>query len=133
MNTLQRELATAIATPRRWVPADASDEMKQAAVNRLKQEVFSRLHELAHRRLFADHIKQWQIAWERSGVGSARYRAHDISGIYDLVAPLMTEPPVDDDLLIREVRTLFEEAARSAGSELVTDSDLPPESARLLC
>lgn len=116
----QERLASFIAYPRDWKPQKPSEEQFQDAIERVSQEVYSRLHTLTQDRLFREHLNEWSIAYDRSGTGSARIRSRDIQGIYEVVAPMPNEMPSPESIeFLDKIRELFKESAIAAGAEVI--------------
>src|SRR5207253_2421319 len=51
-----------INNPRAWRGNPPTEESRQQAVEGVAREFFSRLHELAHQRLFLEHVADWREA-----------------------------------------------------------------------
>src|SRR5439155_22751539 len=90
---LSARINSFIAVPRSWEPAPPDEEGWTRAVGAVAREVYTRLHELATSRLFRDQLLQWAQAYQESSVGSARRRAYQIRGIYEVAAPVPGEIP----------------------------------------
>lgn len=117
---LSERVADFITKPRDWRTPYLSDEAYQIAVNKVAQEVYSRLHALIADRLFHDHLHEWIAAYSHRGQGSTQTRARDIRGIYEVAAPIPGEVPTRDSMIFLDVmRTLFKDAAASAGAEVI--------------
>lgn len=112
-----------INNPRAWRGNPPTEEAKQHAVEAVAREFFSRLHELAHQRLFLEHVAEWREAYDRRGKGSTLERARDMKYIYEDAAPIPgeTPDPAANDLLDL-VRNLFKQSADAAGAQVITFS-----------
>lgn len=118
---LSEAMLSFILHPRGWKTPNSSEEEKQEAVDRVRQEFFKRLHNLAHRRLFVDHVAEWGEAYDQRGTGSTLERARHIRYIYEDAAPIPGEAPDPAaNKLLDMVRSIFKEAAEEAGAEFVT-------------
>jgi hypothetical protein len=116
----QERVAAFISSPRDWEPSNSSEESREAAVAKVSQEVFSRLHQLAEDRLFRDRVNEWMEAYEHRGVGSTRLRARDIQGIYDVAAAVPSEIPTKESAeFLDRIRELFREAAEAASAKVM--------------
>jgi hypothetical protein len=93
--------------------------MMSHAIDRIAQEVFLRLHELAANRVMRDRVIQWKEAYAHKGFGSATERRHDEESIYGAAAPISGEtadPPTNE--FLREIRILLRDAIETAGGKL---------------
>lgn len=116
LRELAEGLANFIAAPRTWTPENTTDELKQVALEAIRQSVSARLHDLTARRMKERPLVDWRNAFHQSGAGSARRRAHAIWQIYTSAAPRMSEvPTVETGEFIDAMRGLFEEAVQAAG------------------
>jgi hypothetical protein len=119
---LSERIAKFIAKPRRWSPPhiSLSEEAQQAAVNRVSQEFYSRLHTSISARLLYDHINKWITAYEHHGPGSTQPRARDIRFIYEVATPIPEEVPTkESNDFLDDIRNLFRDAAASAGANVI--------------
>jgi len=120
IKALSEGLSVFIEMPRSWRPNNPSQELREAAVARVAQEVFSRLHDLISVRLSAGRLNEWIVAFERRGTGSTRIRARDIQGIYDVAAPMPSEnSALSFADFLDAIRDLFEEAVQAAGARII--------------
>ncbi len=125
---LQAHARPFLELPLRWEPSKgATDEMMGHAIDRIAQEVFSRLHELAANRVMRDRIIKWKEAYAHRGIGSATERRRDVESIYGAAAPIPGEvaDPATNEFL-REIRLLIRDAIESAGGQLEGLSSLSP-------
>jgi energy-coupling factor transporter ATP-binding protein EcfA2 len=108
-----------IAAPRSWRPANASEEQRLASVARVLQEFHSRVHTMVRDRLWLTRVHQWQLAYDRRGLGSGNLRKRDVRSIYEAAAPVPDSIPVPDaSEFLDAVRALFREAAEAAGAKV---------------
>lgn len=118
---VSERLASFLAAPREWEPANCAETAKEAAVDRVSREVYARLHELVESRLFRDHVSDWLSAYEFRETGSTRLRAQRIRGIYEDAAPILAEVPGKASTELLDLfRELFREAAVVAGAKTVS-------------
>jgi hypothetical protein len=94
----------------------------EAALSRVQNEVYNRLHAFVEERLLSVPRKNWMEAFDYSGRGSTYNRARVIQTIYDCSAPI-PGPALDphSETFLREVRLLVHEAITEGGGELVSD------------
>lgn len=110
-----------INNPRAWRGNPPTEESRQQAVEGVAREFFSRLHELAHQRLFLEHVAEWREAYDRRGKGSTLERARDMKYIYEDAAPVPGETPDPAaNSLLDLIRNLFKEAADAAGAQVIS-------------
>jgi GTPase Era involved in 16S rRNA processing len=116
---LSEQIRAFLMKPQKWEPADGSEEMQQAAIDGIARDIYTRLHALARKRLIKEHWLEWETAYTRWGIGSAKERAQDLELIYNLAVPIVGEfnDDVADEFLASVVE-LVGEAVRSKGGEL---------------
>jgi hypothetical protein len=124
---LQEHVRPFLESPLRWEPAKgATDEMMSHAIDRIAQEVFLRLHELAANRVMRDRVIKWKEAYAHRGVGSGAERRRDVESIYGAAAPIPGEtadPPTNE--FLREIRILLRDAIHTGGGKLEGLSSFP--------
>jgi hypothetical protein len=84
---LQEEISRWLDTPAGWTRDPTGDDERMAALNPVRNAVFSALHDLAKERLAEQHRDDWLTAYTYSGKGSGSRRAGDIRRIYEESAP----------------------------------------------
>lgn len=116
---LTERMADFIATPRRWLPSEPPEEVQQAATERIRRAVASRMHVLATRRIRTESLIRWRAAYDRSGRGSGLARSQDLWAIYRTAAPPLRDVPTNDSTQFLDLlRTLFLQAVVEAGGEV---------------
>ena len=118
---LQTEISQFLASPLQWDPATPPDgsDVRAAAIDTIKKEVFTRLHDLSRRRVLDDRIKEWLAAYELRGPGSTRVRAREVSVVYGEAAPVPNEMPGPDaNAFLFEVRELIADSIQAGGGKL---------------
>jgi hypothetical protein len=93
---LQEEASKWLERPADWEGDAADEKQREIALDRIRQSVFQRLHDLTERRLKDDQIAGWRTAYDYSGGGSTKRRADLISGIHDSAAPHMSAAMGED-------------------------------------
>lgn len=86
---LQEEASKWLDRPADWA-GDTDEAQREAALDRIRQAVFSRLQQLTQRRLKDDQVASWRTAYDHSGTGSGARRAKTIDDIHSLAAPHMS-------------------------------------------
>jgi hypothetical protein len=84
---LQEEISRWLDSPAGWTRQPANDEERMAALNPVRNAVFSALHELVRTRLSDERRSNWLDAYTYSGRGSAVLRSGEIRRIYEDTAP----------------------------------------------
>jgi len=84
---LQEEISRWLENPAKWTRQPANDDERTAALNPVRNSVFSALHELITLRLGEQHREGWLTAYAHSGRGSSFRRAGEIRRIYEESAP----------------------------------------------
>jgi hypothetical protein len=120
LRELTEGLAVFLSNPRAWEPDGAPEELKQAALEAVRQAVSAQLHDLASLRLRTGPLVAWRRAFQVSGQGSGRQRARGIWEIYTDAAPRVTEIPTPEGVsFLDAVRDLFRNAVLQAGGRVV--------------
>lgn len=110
---------SAPSDPTEWVPATPPEgketELLQA-IDEIRKQVFTRLHDLSKQRLIDERLSGWVSAFDHKGTGSTKVRARDIATLYEAAAPVPNEMPGPDanEFLI-ELRQLVGEAVIEGG------------------
>jgi hypothetical protein len=95
---LKEKLALFWATPKTWKPVNCTQEIKDAAIQKVTREFSSRLDTYVSRRFREDHMNAWSAAYED-------------------VAPVPSEQRVSK--LFDDIRQLCREAIIAAGGEVL--------------
>lgn len=115
---LSEHIIVFLASPLRWQPGDATEEMKRQVVDAMARRVFSDLHELGARRLFHERVKEWAAAYAHRGTGSTYERAQDIDGIYDVAAPIPGKAASENaSKLVTAIMTTVKDSVGKSGGE----------------
>jgi ABC-type dipeptide/oligopeptide/nickel transport system ATPase subunit len=115
---LVEQISPYLDEPQGWTPDERSEEVRQATINLIKQQVYRRLHTLARRRLIAKQIIEWQGAFNVWGQGSSYDRARRLDAIYTQAFPLVGE--IEDEVsreFVKEIRALVREAVAAVGEQ----------------
>jgi hypothetical protein len=119
ISKLSEQIRAFLMKPRKWEPADASEEMQQATIDSIARDIYHQLHTFAKKQLIKDQWLRWETAYTRWGTGSAKERAYDLNLLYNLAVPKIGE--LNDDVadeFIKRIVELIEYAIRSNGGEL---------------
>ena len=118
INRFQTHLYLFIENPT-WNPDYADDEMKQSVIDKISQELDSKLHAFFSERLFTDKIRNWYHAYSHRGNGSTRVRAYDVRDIYNDAAPIPGEVPNSQSSeFVKEIRTILQEAVKKGDGRI---------------
>lgn len=118
---LQVQISQFLTTPLAWKPVAPPEdsEERQTAIDTIKKEVFTRLHELARARVLEERISGWVEAFEHRGTGSTRVRAREVVTLYEEAAPVPNEMPGPDaNEFLFELRELIAESVTEGGGSL---------------
>jgi hypothetical protein len=89
------------------------------AVDAIKKEVFTRLHDLSQQRILEERVSGWLEAYEHRGPGSTRVRARDIVSLYETAAPVPNEMPGPDaNEFMFELREIIADSVIAGGGKL---------------
>lgn len=122
---LKKELAERmyvfIQNPLRWEGHEPSEEEKQRFYDALASSLSGRLLDLSTRRVWREHSREWQSAYDEHGIGSTFVRARIIGkDIYEPAAPVPNvTPSPDQNQFLREVVTEVEAAAEEVDARLL--------------
>ncbi len=115
------QLDAFIAEPGAWKPSRPAEQDVEEAVRSVRQEVHSRLHDLAAKRIFIDQVRDWMTAYEYRGTGSTVQRAGEVRAIFEDAAPVISErQALHSKEFLRAISTLFEGAVKAAGTRSQT-------------
>lgn len=84
---LQGQVRDYLEHPVGWRPADASEDEQAQAKRRIANHFAAKARELATRRILQTKTREWQLAHQHRGTGSATKRAYDLRQIYAFAAP----------------------------------------------
>lgn len=120
---LQEEISRYLANPLQWSPTTPTQEHleeSQRALDTIRQNVFTMLHDFSTARLVQGHIADWVKAYDYRGAGSTRLRAKDIRALYEVSAPVPIEMPGPDaNAFMLDIRTLVRSAIKASGGSVV--------------
>jgi hypothetical protein len=111
-----------LSEPLTWrpgpIPEEKDDERIQA-IDNIRKQVFTRLHDLSRRRLVDERLSGWVEAYEHRGTGSTKVRARDLATLYESAAPVPNEMPGPDlNEFLFEVRELVAESIENENGEV---------------
>jgi hypothetical protein len=116
---LQQEASKWLERPADWRSVPKSDDEREAALDRIRQAVFSRMFDLVTRRLKNDQVANWRRAYDFSGRGSAALRASVIDGIHHNAAPHMSAAMTEDARqFLASLYVILQEAIKEAGGHI---------------
>ena len=119
ISRFQIHLYLLVENPITWEPVSSPDEMKQAAIDNITQELDTQLHKFFSRRLFKDKIKNWHRAYNHRGTGSTKVRASEIKDIYHDAAPVPGEVPnSESSIFVKEIRAILQKAITTGKGKL---------------
>lgn len=116
---LTESISRFLAEPVAWTQEPEDDEDREAAIRRIRRQVWESLNEVALRRLVQDELDSWRTAYRFAGPGSTFRRARTIRCIYEAAAPIpdaVMQPP--SKAFLRETRELVTSAIEDAGGEV---------------
>lgn len=135
---LQTELYRFLAEPVAWQPSTPPEdsEARSAVLAQIRQEINTRLHNLARKRVKEDRVSEWMKAFYLRGPGSGSARKDDVLAQYEVAAPTPSNdvwaivlrdagghpakasPPSGDVQFLLEVCGLIAEAVQVGGGLL---------------
>ena len=110
-----------IQSPLRWEGPEPTEEERQTKYDALADNLSGRLLALSTRRVWRERIKDWERAYQESGMGSSFVRARIIGNdIYEPAAPVPDVTPTPDrNQFLREVVGEVEGAAEEIGARVL--------------
>ena len=110
-----------IQSPLRWEGPEPTEEERQTKYDALADNLSGRLLALSTRRVWRERIKDWERAYQESGMGSTFVRARIIGNdIYEPAAPVPDVTPTPDrNQFLREVVGEVEGAAEEIGARVL--------------
>jgi len=89
IDSMQTELYKFLAEPVAWQPRTPAedDEARASVIARIRQEINTRLHELARKRIKDERVADWIKAFSRRGPGSGLARKDDVLAQCGVAAP----------------------------------------------
>lgn len=135
ISSLQTELYKFLSEPVAWQPRTPGeeDEGRAMVIARIRQEINTRLHDLARKRIKDERVAEWIRAFSRRGPGSGNARKDDVLTQYGVAAPTPSnevwavilrgpsgEPSrtAEDEKFLREVFNVIAEAVQAGGGVL---------------
>jgi hypothetical protein len=119
LGCLQEEAAKWLDRPADWKGAPSNDEDREAALDPIRQVVFSKLHDLVSTRLRDDQLSKWREAYQYSGKGSASLRADLINDIHHEAAPHMSAAMTQDARdFLDKLYSILQGAIQESGGEI---------------
>ena len=118
---LQDRLYVLLQNPLRWEPAEPTDDAhKQQVFDGLANALSAKTLDLATRRVRAERMPEWQLAFNQSGRGSSYARASIIGErIYERAAPIPDlTPSPDRNSFLHEVAAAVESVCAEGGAAL---------------
>jgi hypothetical protein len=116
---LQEAISKFLDNPIAWRSKPQSKEDEVEAINVIRQDVSSALHNLVRVRLGDGQLQNWLAAFDESGRGSASRRALRMKGIYEDAAQvpgvIITEAASQ---FLDDVRELVHSAIEAADGEV---------------
>jgi hypothetical protein len=120
---LQENISYWLDSPAGWTRMPKSDEEREAALAKVRREVFRALHDVAERRLADDHRIDWVQAFGFSGTGSTFRRAEEIDRIYQEAAPMVSSAMSSlARSLLHDLHKIVRDAVTNAGGHIDSET-----------
>lgn len=123
ISSMQSQISSFLTQPLEWKPSTPPEDReaeRAQAVDEIKKQVFTRLHELSHRRLIDERLSGWVEAYDHKGTGSTKVRAKDMVDLYESAAPIPNEMPGPDlNEFLLEIRELVAESITECDGHLI--------------
>ncbi len=119
LSCLQQVASNWLEQPADWSPMPSNEEEREGALDKIRQAVFSRMFELATRRLKDDQVTNWRMACDYIGRVSAARRAGVINEIRDAAAPHISPAMTHDAReFLAGLYLILREAIEEAGGRI---------------
>jgi energy-coupling factor transporter ATP-binding protein EcfA2 len=119
---LIQQVSRYLDRPLRWEPREADEEVRLAAIARVKNRVHTGLLDLARDLLIVRRSTDWQSAYGFSGTGSSGKRAQAIRALYEAAAPMPDDLDGPDGRdFAHLIKDLVDDAVREVGGRVVQD------------
>ena len=122
ISRLQERISAFLSKPLEWnppLPQDGEEDLRIQAVDTIRREVNTRLHDLSKRRMIDEKLNGWIEVYELRGTGSTKVRARELVELYESAAPVPNEMPGPDaNEFLFELRELVAESVEHGGGEL---------------
>jgi hypothetical protein len=130
VDRLIQQIGRYLDRPHRIIPDQADEDVRLAAIARVKNRVHSELLDLVRDLLIVKRSTDWQAAFGLSGTGSTVKRAQAIRGIYEAAAPLAEDfDSLEAEDIFCVIQGLVADAIRDVGGRLVQDPEVSLRSA----
>ena len=119
---LQDSLYKLLQTPLSWdLTTPTDDAQKQQVFDGLANALSVKMLELATRRVRADRMSEWALAFNQSKDGSSFRRAEIIGKqIFDRAAPILNDTPTPDrNSFLHEVAAIVDSVCNECGAHLI--------------
>lgn len=118
---LQSRLYLLLQNPVRWEPSEPSDDAEKMQIfDALADALAAKVMDIASKRVRADRMSEWQLAFNQSGPGSSFQRASIIGErIYERAAPVPdVVPSPDRNSFLNDVAALVGSVCEEVGAHL---------------
>lgn len=117
---LQGNISLWLDYPDGWTREPENEDEKKAAIDKVRQQVFTNIHRLADSRLIGSHPAEWRTAFSGfSGKGSSVGRAKEMSLIYESAAPSIgSVMDLSAQEFLDQVLKIVRDAVVDAGGEV---------------
>lgn len=118
---LQSRLYLLLQNPVRWEPSEPGDDAEKMQIfDALADALATRVMDIASKRVRAERMSEWQLAFNQSGRGSSFNRASIIGErIYDRAAPVPdVVPSPDRNSFLNDVAALVGSVCEEVGARL---------------
>ncbi len=121
IRVISEHILVFIHSPLQIDPITSPEEFVSEAIENIKREIFSRLHEYIPNVLLRNKVKDWSDAYANyRGPGSSKGRARKIRDIYENSAPIPKEvPSIDANKFLSEIRLLIGKGVEAGGGKFI--------------
>ena len=118
---LQDGISLWLDSPDGWTRHPDTEEERDSAINKIRQEVFVGIHDLSTRRIIRSHQPDWLTAYSYRGAGSSYERADKMAIIYETAAPSISSVMGSStQQFLDEIINIVKNAVEGIGGSIAT-------------
>lgn len=120
---LNEAISHYLNAPENWTKDSVTEVETEAAIDAIRQKIFTELHSLSEKRIASNPIARWMTSYQYEGKGSTYKRAGEIHEIYANAAPeLSLTMSTAAKELLSEIKEIVFDAIKEAGGQFEHDA-----------
>ena len=118
---LQDGISLWLDSPDGWTRHPDTEEERDSAINKIRQEVSIGIHDLSAQRVIGSHQPDWLTAYSFRGAGSSYKRADKLASIYEAAAPSISSVMASStQQFLDEIIDIVKSAVEGIGGSVAT-------------